>query len=116
MACSSSRSSSTSPPAPRSAGSDRARRTPGLARASGGPLPCTAPMARDPAIHCSPEEGAAWRDGVYRPIDADALPPAPRGPAFPDPGHGPPLRRLDDVPRVPRLRDVVGPSVIALGM
>ncbi|HUP19930.1 MAG TPA: Nramp family divalent metal transporter [Gemmatimonadota bacterium] len=78
-------------------------------------------MPPDPQIHCSHEEGVRYRDGVYLPVDADALPaapaPGPEGPrAFPDPGHGPPLRRLDGVPRVPRLRDVVGPSVIALGM
>lgn len=73
-------------------------------------------MARDPEIHCSHEEGVAYREGVYRPLDVDALEPAPRAPGFPDPGHGPPFRRVDEVPRVPRLRDVVGPSVIALGM
>ena len=73
-------------------------------------------MPRDPEIHCPHEEGVAYREGVYRPLDPEALPEAPLSPDFPAPGSGPPLRRVDEVPRVPRLRDVVGPSVIALGM
>lgn len=73
-------------------------------------------MPGDPEVYCSHEEGRAYRDGVYRPVEAEALPDAPPDPDFPDPGHGPPFRRLDEIPRVPRLRDVVGPSVIALGM
>ncbi|HUP00644.1 MAG TPA: Nramp family divalent metal transporter [Gemmatimonadota bacterium] len=72
-------------------------------------------MLQDPEIHCPPEEGAEYREGVYRPV-LGPLPDAPRGPGFPDPGAGPPFRRQDDVPRVPRLRHVIGPSVIALGM
>ena len=73
-------------------------------------------MAFDREIHCPPEEGSQFREGVYRPLDLATLPDAPRGPAFPAAGHGPPFYRFDEVPRVPRLRDVVGPSVIALGM
>jgi hypothetical protein len=73
-------------------------------------------MPRDPEIHCTPEEAARFRRGVYRPLDLATLPDAPRGGAFPDPGHGPAFYRVDDVPRVPRLRHLIGPSVIALGM
>jgi hypothetical protein len=73
-------------------------------------------MPRDPEIHCTPEEAARFRRGVYRPLDLAALPDAPRGGAFPDPGHGPAFYRVDDVPCVPRLRHLIGPSVIALGM
>ncbi|MDX1624814.1 MAG: Nramp family divalent metal transporter [Gemmatimonadota bacterium] len=73
-------------------------------------------MTKDPEIHLSHEEGVAYREGVYRPLDVDALEPAPETPEFPHPGHGERFRRCDEVPRVPRLRDVVGPSVIALGM
>lgn len=58
----------------------------------------------------------AYRAGVYIPVDEAALPGAPPGPPFPDPGHGPAFKRWDALPRVPRLRHVVGPSVIALGM
>ncbi|HEU4463583.1 MAG TPA: Nramp family divalent metal transporter [Gemmatimonadota bacterium] len=73
-------------------------------------------MAFDPEIHCAPEEGSGFREGVYRPLDLATLPDAPRDPSFPAHGHGPPYYRFDEVPRVPRLRDVIGPSVIALGM
>jgi hypothetical protein len=73
-------------------------------------------VARDPDIRCSPEEGRAYRRGIYRPVDTEGLPDAPRAADFPDPGSGPPYHRMDDVPRVPRLRHVVGPSVIALGV
>jgi hypothetical protein len=73
-------------------------------------------MPHDPDIHCAPEEGAAYREGIYRPVDAASLPAAPASPDFPDPGHGPPFHRLDEVPRVPKLGDIIGPSVIALGM
>lgn len=73
-------------------------------------------MGPDPDIHCPHHEGVAYRDGVYTPLDPATLPEAPRTVDFPDPGHGEPFRRHDEVPKVPRLRDVVGPSVIALGM
>ncbi|HWC06404.1 MAG TPA: Nramp family divalent metal transporter [Gemmatimonadota bacterium] len=73
-------------------------------------------MARDPDTHCPPEEGRLYRDGVFRPVDTENLPAAPAGLDFPDSGSGPPFHRMDDVPRVPRLRDVIGPSVIALGV
>ncbi len=67
-------------------------------------------------IRAPETEGRAYRHGVFLPLDDAALAPAPRSPAFPDPGEGPPFRRHDEVPRVPRLRHLVGPSVIALGM
>jgi hypothetical protein len=73
-------------------------------------------VARDPDIQSSPEEGRAYRQGIYRPVDTESLPDAPRTSDFPDPGSGPPYHRMDDIPRVPRLRHVVGPSVIALGV
>ena len=73
-------------------------------------------MPMDPEIHCAPGEGARFREGVYQPLDVASLPDAPKGVTFPDPGHGPPFYRVDEVPRVPRLRHIVGPSVIALGM
>lgn len=73
-------------------------------------------MPSDPDIHCSPEEGARFREGVYRPLDLATLPDAPRDGSFPEPEDGPPFYRVDEVPRVPRLRHMIGPSVIALGM
>ncbi|HUF90296.1 MAG TPA: Nramp family divalent metal transporter [Gemmatimonadota bacterium] len=73
-------------------------------------------MRHDPRIHCPPEEGARFREGVYQPLDLASLPDAPESEAWPRRGSGPPFFRLEEVPRVPRLRHVVGPSVIALGM
>lgn len=71
----------------------------------------------DADLHCGEDEGRRYREGVYRPLDDAALAScAPDDPAFPAPGHGPAFRRHDDVPRVPRLRNLMGPSVIALGM
>lgn len=70
----------------------------------------------DAAVYASEEAARAFRDGVYIPIDETALPVAPSESPFPHAGTGPPFRRLDELPAVPRLRHVVGPSVIALGM
>ncbi|MGH7543649.1 MAG: Nramp family divalent metal transporter [Gemmatimonadota bacterium] len=73
-------------------------------------------MTHDPDIHCPPEEGRLYREGVFRQVDTGNLPAAPAAPDFPVAGSGPPFHRMDDVPRVPRLRHVVGPSIIALGV
>jgi hypothetical protein len=61
-------------------------------------------------------EGRRYRDGVYTPLDEPALPTAPDAPPFPARGHGPPFRIAGVIPRVPKLRHLIGPSVIALGM
>ena len=68
------------------------------------------------AIRCSDEEGRQYREGVYRPLPELELPTAPEGANFPRRGHGPPFRLHTEVPRVPKLRHLIGPSVIALGM
>ncbi|MGH7483629.1 MAG: Nramp family divalent metal transporter, partial [Longimicrobiales bacterium] len=67
-------------------------------------------------IYCPDSEGRVFRDGVYRPLPDEALSEAPDRPPFPDPGVGPAFLRHDEVPRVPRLAHLIGPSVIALGM
>ena len=67
-------------------------------------------------LRCSEQEGLAYRDGVYLPVDEAALPAAPVAPHLPDRGSGPAFRVHNEVPRVPRLRHLIGPSVIALGM
>ena len=67
-------------------------------------------------IRCTHEEGLAYRNGVYRPLDEASLPAAPDSPHLPSRGNGPRFRLHNDVPRVPRLRHLIGPSVIALGM
>ena len=82
------------------------------------PTPASESSARPSPdqIGCTDEEGRQYREGVYRPLDEAALAAAPDGPPFPERGHGPAFRLHDEVPRVPRLRHLIGPSVIALGM
>ena len=67
-------------------------------------------------LRCPDDEGRAFQDGVYRPLPEASLPLAPDTAHFPDPGHGPPFRLWNEVPRVPRLRHLLGPSVVAVGM
>lgn len=67
-------------------------------------------------VEASAEEGRAYRRGVYRPLEEARLADAPDAAPFPARGQGPPFKRWDEVPRVPRLGHLVGPSVIALGM
>ncbi len=67
-------------------------------------------------ISCPDSEGREYRRGVYRPLDDDSLPAAPEKDSLPRRGHGPAFRLHHTVPRVPRLRNLIGPSVIALGM
>lgn len=73
------------------------------------------PSEEDP-VRASDEEGLRYREGVYIPLPDGALAPAPDEDRFPRRGHGPAYLLHNEVPRVPRLRHLVGPSVIALGM
>jgi hypothetical protein len=74
------------------------------------------PSEADPETRCSEDEGRQYREGVYRPLDEAALADAPDTPSLPTRGSGPPFKLQQEVPCVPRLRHMVGPSVIALGM
>lgn len=76
--------------------------------------PASGPPTDD--IRCGDEEGSAFGSGVFRPLDDASLPVAAASEDFPAPGSGPAFRLHDSVPRVPRLRHLIGPSVIALGM
>ena len=67
-------------------------------------------------LRAPPDEGRQYRRGVYRPLIEENLPEAPEGESFPARGTGPPFRHQSEVPRVPRVGHVVGPSMIALGM
>jgi hypothetical protein len=68
-------------------------------------------------IRAPDDEGRRYRSGVFVPLDEEALPFAPHDAArFPRAGHGPVFRVHDEVPRVPRLAHLIGPSMIALGM
>ncbi|WP_423924886.1 Nramp family divalent metal transporter [Candidatus Palauibacter sp.] len=68
------------------------------------------------SIVSSEDEGRRYREGVYEPLDENNLPDAPDGGAFPRRGHGPPFKLVREMSRVPRLKYIIGPSVIALGM
>ena len=62
-------------------------------------------------------EGREYRRGVYLPLTEDDLEPAPDLPRrYPRPGLGPPFLVHNKVPRVPSLRHLIGPSIIALAM
>ena len=74
------------------------------------------PAEADAETRCSDAEGRRYREGVYHPLDETRLPDAPDTPTLPHRGSGPPFKLYQDVPRVPRLRHLIGPSVIALGM
>ncbi len=67
-------------------------------------------------VYCDPAEAAEYRKGVFRDIDEEGLPEAPEDPRYPARGAGPAFRLFNQVPRVPKLRYLIGPSVIALGM
>ena len=79
------------------------------------PVPATSAAPDDP-IRALDHEGRAYREGVYHPLPEADLPTAPEDSRFPRRGHGPAYRVHGEVPRVPRLRHLVGPSVIAVGM
>lgn len=70
----------------------------------------------DHPVRCSDAAGRKYRAGVFHPLDDASLPDAPEGEEFPRRGSGPPFKLYQEVPCVPRLRHLIGPSVIALGM
>ncbi|MCZ6756413.1 MAG: Nramp family divalent metal transporter, partial [Gemmatimonadetes bacterium] len=70
----------------------------------------------DHPVRCSDTAGRKYRAGVFHPLDDASLPDAPEEEKFPRRGSGPPFKLYQEVPCVPRLRHLIGPSVIALGM
>lgn len=70
----------------------------------------------DDDLRAPDEEGRRYREGVFRRLPEADLPSASESPRFPRRGSGPAYLVHNEVPRVPRLRHLVGPSVIALGM
>jgi hypothetical protein len=65
-------------------------------------------------VYASEVEGRQYRGTSYMPMPYDELDRAPDAPDYPDRGDGGPFRFLD-LPRVPKLSHVVGPSAIMLG-
>ncbi len=70
----------------------------------------------DSDLRATDTEGARYREGVYIRLDEAELPAAPDSSDFPIRGHGPAYRVHNEIPKVPRVRHLIGPSVIALGM
>ena len=68
----------------------------------------------DEDIFASPEVGEQYRQTVYRDLDYDSLETAPETSEYPETsGEG--RFKLADVPKVPQVTHIVGPSAIMLG-
>ncbi|WP_435157530.1 Nramp family divalent metal transporter [Haladaptatus sp. DFWS20] len=65
-------------------------------------------------VFASPEEGEQYGSSAYVPVAYDNLDTAPKTDEYPDTGTGGRYRILD-MPRVPKLSHIVGPSAIMLG-
>ena len=104
------RDSGDAPDGPRGDGRDEA---PGVDpssatdRADGGP-------AGGDDVYASDVEGRQYRGTWYLPLDYESLDEAPETDEYPDRGDGGAFR-LTDLPRVPKVSHVVGPSAIMLG-
>jgi len=70
--------------------------------------------ADESPVYASEVEGRQYRGTWYCPLPYDDLERAPETTDYPDRGTGGAFR-LADLPRVPRVRHVVGPSAIMLG-
>jgi hypothetical protein len=73
-----------------------------------------APDAEDGPVYASAIEGRQYRGTWYCPLPYEDLERAPETDDYPDRGTGGAFR-LAELPRVPRVRHVVGPSAIMLG-
>ncbi|MFC7167766.1 Nramp family divalent metal transporter [Halospeciosus flavus] len=68
----------------------------------------------DSDVFMSEEQGAEYRSTVYEDVGYDTLEEAPQTDEFPNLGKGPSLKKYD-LPKVPKLSHLVGPSAIMLG-
>ena len=66
-------------------------------------------------IYALPEEGYEYRNTSYMPTAYDNLDIAPETESYPNRGRDEGGYRILDLPRVPKLSQVVGPSAIMLG-
>jgi len=69
----------------------------------------------DSDVYASDAEGREYRGSSYIPTAYDNLDIAPETEAYPDRGRDDGAYRVLDLPRVPKLSQVVGPSAIMLG-
>jgi hypothetical protein len=70
---------------------------------------------RETDVYTTAEEGLEYRGSSYMPTAYDNLDLAPDHSAYPDRGDDDGRYRVLDLPRVPKLSHVVGPSAIMLG-
>jgi hypothetical protein len=71
--------------------------------------------ARAGAVYTTESEGRQYRGSSYMPTAYDNLDVAPEASGYPDRGADGGRYRILDLPRVPKLSHVVGPSAIMLG-
>ncbi|MFC6835011.1 Nramp family divalent metal transporter [Halomarina ordinaria] len=72
------------------------------------------PHAEESELHADEEAAAEYRGSVYIPVAYDNLETAPEDETAPETGDGGRFRLLD-LPKVPRVSHLVGPSAIMLG-
>ncbi len=72
-------------------------------------------VADDDVVYTTESEGKQYRGSSYMPTAYDNLDLAPDTEFYPDRGHDGGSYRLLDLPRVPKLSHVIGPSAIMLG-
>ena len=65
-------------------------------------------------IHASLEDGKKYRDTVYHPVDYDELESAPETDDYPE-TEGEGRFKIAELPKVPKVSHIVGPSAIMLG-
>ena len=65
-------------------------------------------------VYASEEQGERYRDSVYEPLDYESLEKAPETSKYPK-SDGKGGFRLADLPKVPKVSHIVGPSAIMLG-
>ena len=68
----------------------------------------------DADVFASEEEGLEYRDTAYRPVEYGNLETAPETAEYPATGDGGNYR-ITDLPRVPKVNHIVGPSAVMLG-
>jgi hypothetical protein len=65
-------------------------------------------------VFASEEEGMEYRDTAYKPVEVDELERAPESDEYPGQGQGGSYH-IADLPRVPKVNHIVGPSAVMLG-
>jgi hypothetical protein len=66
-------------------------------------------------IYTTKEVGEEYRATVYRDLNYESLEEAPESKEYPDKGRSDDGYRIADLPKVPKVRHIVGPSAIMLG-